>query len=64
MLNSCCMSDEKQKFTMHLPDATVDWLKTTYPDGLNTQDRLRMAVSDARLVREHRDVYLSNSDDD
>lgn len=47
--------DENVKFTMTIPQQTADWLRETYPDGLETQDRIRMAISDARLLRELRD---------
>ncbi len=38
---------------------TEDWLLETYPDADGTQEALRMAVSDARLLREGFDVTLT-----
>jgi hypothetical protein len=43
--------DGKKKFTMTVTSETEDWLDSTYPDADNIQEALRMAVSDARLVR-------------
>lgn len=41
-----------QSITATLPTRTVRWLRDAYPDATSDSQRLGMAVSDARLVRE------------
>ena len=52
-------TEEKVKFSQTIKKETEDWLLETYPDADGTQEAMRMAVSDARLLREVFDVTLS-----
>ncbi len=52
-------NQEKVKFSQTIKKETEDWLLETYPDADGTQEALRMAVSDARLLREGFDVTLT-----
>jgi ABC-type nitrate/sulfonate/bicarbonate transport system ATPase subunit len=54
---------ETQKISATLNEDTVKWLEETYPDSLSNQEAIRMAISDARTLREHRDVFLVDRDD-
>lgn len=61
------MTDEdsnNSKFTMTITAKTEAWLSDTYPDALDIQDAIRMAISDARIIREHRDVTVMNGNSD
>lgn len=57
------MAKDTSKTTVTISDETEEWLHDTYPDSLSTQEAFRMAISDARLVREHRDVFVVDEDD-
>jgi len=59
-------SDERVKLTMTMTPETVDWLTDSYPEALETQEAVRMAISDARAynnLRENLDADLQHSDD-
>lgn len=49
------MADNDDKletnFTMTVTKDDAKWLKKTYPGAKSTQERLRMAISDARIFR-------------
>lgn len=52
---------EKVKFSQTIKKETEEWLLSTYPDSDGVQEAMRMAVSDARLLREGFDVTLTRS---
>ena len=54
------MSDDldKIKITQTIKAETESWLLETYPDADGTQEAIRMAISDARLVRDAKHVHL------
>lgn len=39
------------QITVKLEDSTQEWLSDNYPDAINNQEAVRMAISDARLFR-------------
>ena len=43
---------ETDKFQTTLTPEDEKWLKDNYPGALSTSERIRMAISDARLLRE------------
>jgi len=47
-----------QRVSTSIPRSTVDWLRETYPDASSDGERLRHAISDARLLREHLGVEV------
>lgn len=53
------MSDDEDefetKFTMTVSEEDARWLAKTYPGAKTQQERIRMAISDARLFRERTD---------
>lgn len=51
--------NEKTKYTQTIKKETEDWLLDTYPDADGVQEATRMAISDARLLREGFDVTLT-----
>lgn len=54
---SCLIMDKKtQKTTVTIPDETAEWLIETYPDALSLQEAVRMAISDARSVKNDLDT--------
>lgn len=50
---------EKVKFSQTIKKETEEWLLETYPDSDGVQEAMRMAVSDARLLREGFNVTLT-----
>lgn len=44
--------DGKQTTTFTFKPETRDWLLETYPDALSINEALRMAIADARLIRD------------
>lgn len=46
------MSDESEKMTATFKEETLVWLRETYPDAMSDQEAVRMAISDARGLRE------------
>ena len=46
------MDDAETKFSMTITEADAEWLLENYPGGTSQQERLRMALSDARRFRE------------
>ena len=58
------MSDETAKITVTVAQNTLEWLEEEYPDGLSTQEKVRMAISDARQLNRDHDVYLVDEKDD
>ncbi len=44
--------NEKVKFSQTIKKETEDWLLETYPDADGVQEAVRMAISDARILRE------------
>ena len=46
-------NEDETKFTMTITEADAEWLRDSYPGAKTTQERLRMAISDARDYREH-----------
>lgn len=61
----CCLrpvmadSNEKVKFSQTIKKDTEEWLLDSYPDADGIQEAVRMAVSDARLLREGFNVTLT-----
>jgi ABC-type thiamine transport system ATPase subunit len=49
---------ETEKITVTVAQETLEWLEGEYPDGLSTQEKVRMAISDARQLNRDHDVYL------
>jgi len=47
--------DIETKFTMTISEADARWLEKTYPGAKTNQERIRMAISDARLFRRQTD---------
>lgn len=43
--------EETQSTTFTYAPSTRRWLMATYPDALNLNQAIRMAIADARLVR-------------
>lgn len=54
---------ETTKPSVTISRETEEWLHETYPDALSTQEAFRMAISDARMVRETHDIYLVEADE-
>ena len=52
------MSDETAKITVTVAKDTLDWLESEYPEGLSTQEKVRMAIGDARKLNRDHDMYL------
>jgi len=50
------------KITVTVDKETEEWLRSTYTDALSDQEAIRMAISDARLIREKRDVFVLEDD--
>jgi len=50
------------KKSVTLEEESVEFLESAYPDALNTNEALRHALSDARLVREG-DVSINQPGD-
>jgi hypothetical protein len=44
-------SDFERRFQMTLSEETAEWLEESYPDALNPQEAVRMAISEARIRR-------------
>lgn len=45
------MSDTR-KINVTIGEDTEEWIRETYPDALSDQEAIRMAISDARMLRE------------
>lgn len=60
------MSDdeETQSTTFTYKPSTRRWLLETYPDAIGLNEAIRAAISDARLLRERRDVTLEDGNGD
>jgi len=60
------MSDdnEKVKFSQTIKKESEEWLLETYPDADGVQEATRMAISDARLLREGFNVTLTRGRQD
>jgi len=56
--------NEKVKFSQTIKKETEQWLLETYPDADGIQEAVRMAVSDARLLREGFNVTLTRGRQD
>jgi hypothetical protein len=41
----------ERRFQMTLSEDTAEWLEDAYPDALNPQEAVRMAISEARIRR-------------
>ena len=41
-----------KKISMTITVATERWLQATYPDAASTQEAIRMAISDARIIQD------------
>ena len=56
------MSDETdtKSTTFTFKPETEQWLLETYPDAIGLNEAIRNAISDARLVREHRNIKLED----
>ena len=52
-------SNEKVKFSQTLKKETEDWLLDTYPDADGIQEAVRMAISDARILRDDFNATLT-----
>jgi len=52
-------SEEKVKFSQTIKKSTETWLLETYPDADGVQEATRMAISDARLLRDGFRIELS-----
>lgn len=46
---------EMGQITVKISEETEKWLVKNYPDSINRQEAVRMAISDARLFRMHSD---------
>jgi hypothetical protein len=46
------MAEESEKMTTTLSAESLEWLRETYPDAMSDQEAIRMAISDARTLRE------------
>lgn len=44
--------NERARISMTMTRQTKKWLNQTYPDALEVQEQLRMAVNDARQLRD------------
>lgn len=63
LLDRTVKIDGMPQITVTLNEETKEWLMKNYPDALNDQEALRMAVSDARLFRMASDfTQLENKD--
>jgi len=51
--------NEKVKFSQTIKKETEEWLLETYPDADGVQEAVRMAISDARILREDFHVTLT-----
>lgn len=51
--------NEKVKFSQTIKKETEQWLLENYPDADGIQEAVRMAVSDARLLREDFHVTMT-----
>lgn len=50
---------ENEKMTLTVSKETIKYLEHTYPDALEIQEAVRMAISDARDFRETAEVELT-----
>jgi hypothetical protein len=54
---------DSEKMTATLNKETIEWLRETYPDAMSDQEAVRMAISDARGLREWQSRGFERSDE-
>jgi len=54
---------DTDKITVTVDEETIEWIQETYPEALSKQEAIRMAISDARLIRQNRDVFVMEKED-
>ena len=56
------MSEEAstKKISMTITVATERWLQNTYPDAASTQEAIRMAISDARIMQDGLELSIED----
>lgn len=57
-------NDSKARYSQTIKKETEDWLLKNYPDADGIQEATRMAISDARLLREGFEITLRRSPND